>query len=183
NNASYEKQTQFIGNAAHELQTPLAIATNKLELLIEKGELNEQQTNSVAEVLSLIERLVRLNRSLLLLSKIENNQFLENEELTFNHLTRRCIEEMDDMINFKELNLSLEETGTFTQIMDPSLGYIVVGNLLRNALFHNKEHGKVTIHIASNTFRIANSGLKAPLNQEKLFTRFHKNESSTNGSG
>src|SRR5690606_7914167 len=64
---TYEQQKQFIGNASHELQTPLAIATNKLELLIEKGNLQSEQAENIAEVMSMIERLVRLNKSLLLL--------------------------------------------------------------------------------------------------------------------
>src|SRR5690606_9283637 len=75
---TYEQQKQFIGNASHELQTPLAIATNKLELLIEKGNLQNEQAESIAEIMSIVERLVRLNKSLLLLTKIENKQFLDN---------------------------------------------------------------------------------------------------------
>jgi signal transduction histidine kinase len=79
NEESYEQQKQFIGNASHELQTPLAIMINKLEIMAETEGLNQEQSETVAAVLATAERLVRLNKSLLLLSKIENKQFLHNE--------------------------------------------------------------------------------------------------------
>src|SRR5699024_8103034 len=72
----YEQQKEYIGNASHELQTPLAIAINKLELLIEEGDLEQDQAENIGETMAIIERLIRLNKSLLLLSKIENRQFL-----------------------------------------------------------------------------------------------------------
>ena len=47
---SYIAQKEFIENAAHELQTPLAIAMNKLELLLEKNELTGHQTQEIGGV-------------------------------------------------------------------------------------------------------------------------------------
>ena len=70
----YVNLKKFTSHTTHELQTPLAIATNKLELILEKGDLGDANAGSIADVLRIIERLTQLNKSLLLLSKIENKQ-------------------------------------------------------------------------------------------------------------
>lgn len=180
---TYEQQNQFIGNASHELQTPLAIATNKLELLIEKGELKNNQAESIAEVMQLIARLVRLNKSLLLLTKIENKQFLNNQPVSLNEIIRQTVSDMEDIAEFTEVEISLDETANVTARMDGSLANMVISNLLGNAIFHNIPNGRVKITISENTVRIANSGKSEPLDAEKIFTRFYKSESLSSGTG
>src|SRR5690606_36677578 len=93
---TYEQQKQFIGNVSHELQTPLAIATNKLELLIEKGNIQPEQAENIAETMNIIERLVRLNKSLLLLTKIENKQFLDNKTVSFNQVVKQSVNDLEE---------------------------------------------------------------------------------------
>ena len=76
----FERQKQFIGNASHEMQTPLAICRNRLEMLVDDGSaLTEAQLGEILKVQGTLDYLVRLNRSLLLLSKIENGQLNEQE--------------------------------------------------------------------------------------------------------
>ena len=83
NEEIFEQQKQFISNAAHELQTPLAICKNQLELLAEQATAGGE---GIVNLQVTIERLVRLNRSLLFLSRIENGQFTGSEEVSFNAL-------------------------------------------------------------------------------------------------
>ena len=71
---AYEEQKQFIENASHELQTPLAIVRGKVELLAESDSLTEQQMKELDEIYSTLGRAVKLNKSLLLLSRIENGK-------------------------------------------------------------------------------------------------------------
>lgn len=179
----YEQQKQFIGNASHELQTPLAIATNKLELLIEKGNLQPDQAESIAETMSIIERLVRINKSLLLLTKIENKQFLENENVSINKVVKQVINDLEEIAEFKNVKISVFETAELTAKMDISLTNVVVSNLLKNAIFHNVENGVVNVEIAENVIKISNTGIKAPISPQKIFSRFHKSENNTNGTG
>lgn len=180
---TYEQQKQFIGNASHELQTPLAIATNKLELLIEKGNLQNEQAENIAEVMSIIERLVRLNKSLLLLTKIENKQFLENKSVSFNEVLKQSANDLEEMAEFKNVKIAIEEKAELTTEMDISLANIIVSNLLRNAIFHNVENGNVNIEISENTIIISNTGIENSLNAEKIFSRFYKSETDQNGTG
>lgn len=69
--ALYEQQKLFIGNASHEMQTPLAICRNRLEMLMEDDTLTEKQLEELSKTHQTLESLTRMNRSLLMLCKIE----------------------------------------------------------------------------------------------------------------
>ncbi|SUX46605.1 Probable sensor histidine kinase TcrY [Chryseobacterium indoltheticum] len=180
---SYEQQKEFIGNASHELQTPLAIAIGKLELLIEKENFTENQAEKIAEIMEIIERLVRLNKSLLLLTKIENKQFFDNQEIKVNHIVEKNIEDLQDIAEFKEVEISFSENSELLVKADAALINIIVSNLLRNAIFHNIKSGKVEVQINAKKLIVKNTGIKNSLNPEKIFTRFQKSEHHQSGSG
>lgn len=180
---SYEQQKEFIGNASHELQTPLAIAINKLELLIEKENFTENQAEKIAEIMEIIERLVRLNKSLLLLTKIENKQFFDNQEIKVNDIVRKNIDDLQDIAEFKQVEIHFTENNELSVNADGALMNIVVSNLLRNAIFHNVKEGKVKVIIDSKKLSVLNTGADKSLNQEKIFTRFQKSEEHQSGSG
>jgi len=180
---TFSQQKQFIGNASHELQTPLAIATTKLELLLEKGELENEQAKKISEVLNILERMVRLNKSLLLLTKIENKQFSGDQPVHINQVVKQTINELDDITEFRNVQIALTETVRLEVRIDNSLADIMVSNLVRNAIFHNIPGGKVHIEILKDRIRICNSGKDIPLDEEKIFTRFYKPDDGQSGSG
>lgn len=183
NEEIYEQQKQFIGNASHELQTPLAIMINKLEMVAETEGLQPEQANAIAEVLNTAERLVRLNKSLLLLTKIENRQFLNNEDLSLNTLVTHIVEELEDMAAFKNITIQVLQQLELNLQLDSSLANIMVSNLIRNALFHNIEGGEVTITITENGLLVANTSVQGPLDVEQVFSRFYKSDASSKGTG
>ncbi|MGE6395851.1 sensor histidine kinase [Chryseobacterium scophthalmum] len=180
---SYEQQKEFIGNASHELQTPLAIAISKLELLIEKENFTENQAEKIAEIMEIIERLVRLNKSLLLLTKIENKQFFDNQEIKVNDIVEKNIEDLSDIAEFKEVEIIFSENSELLVKADASLINIIVSNLLRNAIFHNIKSGKVEVKIGAKKLSVLNTGTDHSLSHEKIFTRFQKSEQHQSGSG
>lgn len=180
---TYEHQKEFIGNVSHELQTPLAITINKLELLIEKGSLDNAQAENLADILNIIERLVKLNKSLLLLTKIENKQFPDEQQISLNQIARQSISEMEEVAEYKNVSIHLDESGELSAQMDKSLANIIISNLLRNALFHNISGGSIHIQLSETSFSISNTGTNTPLDEKKIFSRFHKSESTTSGSG
>lgn len=183
NEETYEQQKQFIGNASHELQTPLAIMINKLEMMAETGGLQPEQSNTIAEVLNTAERLVRLNKSLLLLSKIENKQFLNNEDLSINQLVTHITDELEDVAAFKNIRINVGQQDELNVRLDSALANIIVSNLIRNALFHNMEGGEVNIAITENTLVVANTSRQAALDKEHVFSRFYKSDASSRGTG
>ncbi|MCO6360466.1 sensor histidine kinase [Roseivirga pacifica] len=180
---TYEQQKQFIGNASHELQTPLAIATNKLELLVENGNLQDDQAENIAEVMGIIERLTRLNKSLLLLTKIENKQFLDNQMVLLHKVVQKNISDLEEIATFKNVKIALKETAELPFEMDTSLANVVVSNLLRNAIFHNIPNGNVFVEITKDAIRISNTGSNQKLDENLIFTRFYKPNNTPKGTG
>src|SRR6218665_170871 len=179
----YESQKQFIENASHELQTPLAISINKLELMAEDQLLSEAQAAALLEVISSLERLTRLNSSLLLLSRIENRQFRKEAPVDMNGILKKQISDFAELIAFKEITVSLNETGIFTHLLDSDIAVILVTNLLKNAITHNVRTGTLLIEIGPQAITITNSGQPQALDPEKIFTRFYKTSGKTGSTG
>jgi signal transduction histidine kinase len=180
---TYNGQKQFIENAAHELQTPIAISMNRLELLAEKNELTEETLETIGQVIQTLERLTRLNKSLLLLSKIENRQFAETETVSLNAVVSGLKEEFADFAAYKGVVISVEEKSPLAVAMQKDLAMMLVSNLMKNGIVHNHTNGVLDIEIGSDYFKISNTGSAAPLDREKIFRRFHKESGDRNNTG
>ena len=180
---TYTSQKHFIENASHELQTPLAISINKLETLVEDDQLKPDQLKLVASAMDHLERLTRLNKSLLLLSKIENKQFAEESPVDINELIQKITTDFSDQLTFSNLKLTIMEKNSCIQKMSIGLATILLINLVKNAIIHNKTGGFVTITIDSNSLMVENSGVEKPLDQDKIFNRFHSDEPSSISTG
>ncbi|MGK9126276.1 HAMP domain-containing histidine kinase [Olivibacter sp. SA151] len=181
---TYQQQKQFIENASHELQTPLAIATSKLELLLEKGNIENEQAENIAQVLQIIERLVRLNKSLLLLTKIENKQFFDQQNISLNEVIKQTLLDLEEFATFKNIAIEVHEEADLTVEMDPALANIIVSNLIRNAIFHNMPHGQVRVEIKTDALTVSNTAKSGPLEADKIFNRFYKStDKKSEGTG
>lgn len=180
---TFEQQKQFIGNASHELQTPLAITTHKLELLLENKTLQTSDAERITEIYTIIQRLIRLNKSLLLLAKIENKQFPDQQEVHLNDLVNESIRDLEDYIQFKQLEIHLSDTQPLHASMDPALANILISNLIRNAVFHSTENSSISIHISSTKISISNTGNPVKLDDDAIFSRFYKSNTSSNSTG
>lgn len=183
---AYEEQKQFIENAAHELQTPLAIVRGKIELLAESETLTETQMKELDAIYSTLGRAVKLNKSLLLLSRIENGQFSDVEEINIDELIDHLLPDLMDIYEHKEICLSRQHGEVPLVIRcNQSLTQILISNLLKNALLHNQDGGELQIITSSDSLVIKNSG-ETPLDKEKLFKRFYhsiKGKTDSNGLG
>ncbi|WP_057937148.1 sensor histidine kinase [Algoriphagus resistens] len=180
---TFYNQKKFTENASHELQTPLAIISTKLELMLEKESLDPANAENIEQILQTIQRLTKLNKSLLLLSKIENRQFNEPSLVDFSKLVNQCVEDLEDFANFRNIEISVDKSANLTYLMDESLASILVSNLIRNAIFHNIPNGKVHIIINENSFQVTNTGKKEELDSSKIFDRFQKETNTNSGTG
>ena len=180
---TYNSQKHFIENASHELQTPLAIAINKLEALAESPSLQEKDMTLLGNALQHLQRLTRLNKSLLLLSRIENRQFPQTQTINLNNLLIKTAEDMEDQLAFYNIQLQWNETENVELQMNPDLASIMITNLLKNAIVHNHQDGFIDIAISQQSLVIANSGNGNTPNPETLFTRFNPGASSENSTG
>ena len=172
---AYREQKQFIENAAHELQTPLAISRGKLELLAENRNLSEEQLAEIDELYRTLGRAVKLNKSLLLLSRINNGQYPDKTEVNINELSRDLLSDLMDIYEYKNIKLSVHEEGECRADMNESLAQILISNLLKNALIHTPVGGEMKVTVGRASFSVANSGGKA-LDPEKIFRRFYRED-------
>lgn len=180
---SYEGQKQFIENASHELQTPLAIAINKLEILFEENELNDRQAQQLQQALENLERLKRLNRSLLLISKIENDQFQQKQNLDIKTLIEEINSNFFEMASHKNVALNFSANGKVSKNMNPDLAYMLFSNLIKNSISHGNSGTNILMELDEKKFSISNFSESKSLEEELVFERFQKFNSNTNSTG
>jgi len=170
---AYEEQKQFIENASHELQTPLAIVRVKVELLAESEGMTEQQMEQLDEIYATLGRAVKLNKSLLLLSRIENGQYTEMEDVSVDEILDELLPDLMDIYEHKQVRLIRKrEEQPFIIRCNHSLAQILVSNLVKNSLLHNREEGELQVLTTPTSLVIKNTG-DVPLDGEKLFRRFY----------
>ncbi|MBL7836284.1 MAG: HAMP domain-containing histidine kinase [Bacteroidetes bacterium] len=178
----YKTQKEFTENASHELQTPLAIIKNKLDILLQKEDLTDRQYQIIEDINKALTRVSRINKNLLLLAKIENHQFDESETINLSKLTEECLEQLQEHFLNKELrvNISIERECVVTG--NGVLIEVLINNLLLNSIRHNLQKGIVEVKLNQSGLIICNSG-KAPMEKEQLFKRFKKTSDENSGSG
>lgn len=176
------RQKQFIENASHELQTPLAICRNKLELLADSGNFTEDQFSTLDDIHKTMDRAIRLNKSLLLLSRIENRQFHDEKQITLNPFIKELTGDLSDIYESKNLKVTFDESAQLTVRMNESLAVTLLTNLLKNAYNHSESNSDIKITISKNKLIISNHCGTHSLDKEKIFDRFYhsldKNEST-----
>lgn len=173
----YASVKEFSENASHEVQTPLAIIQSKIELLAET-EINENQAILLTDIQNSIDKLSRINRSLILLTKLNNNEFLTNKDLKFCTVEKEALCMYADHLALKNITLNRNcERNVFVKI-HPALAEILLSNLLSNAIRHNLEGGKIEINLKQNYFQISNTGLPPDVPTNELFKRFKKSNQS-----
>lgn len=178
----FEQQKQFIGNASHEIQTPLAICRNRLEMLMEDDSLSENQLEELMKTHQTLEYITKLNKSLLLLTKIDNGQFADTKTLDLNVLLKQYLEDYKEVYNYRNIEVNVTEQDTFHVMMNESLAVSLLTNLLKNAFVHNMDEGHIRIIITKDNITFQNTGVEHPLDKEHIFERFYqgnKKEGST----
>ncbi|MES2836235.1 MAG: HAMP domain-containing sensor histidine kinase [Bacteroidota bacterium] len=172
----------FTENASHELQTPLAIIKSKAEILLQTEGLNSEQAKQIIEINQTVSRLSKLNQTLLLISKIENNQFSAAENLSFTNLVSNKLKQFEDLIEMKQLKIDSALESVMVTI-HPMLADIIVSNLLSNAIKYTDKNGEIKINLNSTCFKISNQGKPLKANPEKLFARFYKETEDSTSTG
>ncbi|QNL48749.1 sensor histidine kinase [Olivibacter sp. SDN3] len=178
----YRTQKEFTENASHELQTPLAIIKNKLDLLLQKETVTDRQYQIIEEINRALTRSTRINKNLLLLAKIENHQFDDNETINISQLTQKCLEQFKEHANNKNIIIQPDIEPNIIIEGNKTLIEILLNNLVLNAIRHNLQNGTITIVLNKKELGIANSGNTA-LSSSAIFKRFAKVSNDSAGSG
>jgi len=183
NYQAYASQKEFAENASHEMQSPLAVFQSKLELLMQTKPLNEEQASLISDLANASKRMSRLNKSLILLTKIENNQFLEKEKLSVKDMLQKLLLQYEFQIKQRSIHCTFHDAMDTTIDSNKTLIEILLGNLLSNAIRHNVQGGFIKIILKEKELLIQNSGKLSSLDAQKLFHRFQKESADPNSIG
>ncbi len=181
--SDFLQQKEFTENASHEMQTPLAVIKANIGLLIQSPNLTEQEMGQLAAIDDTTKKLASLNKALLLLAKIENNQFKEAEIIDIEKTIRKIKENFEDLLDTKEIKLNTQITSPLSVKMNSALADILFTNLLQNAIRHNFKGGEIKIELSTQSITISNTGENLKVKPDDLFTRFKKNEASNESMG
>lgn len=183
NERQYEQQKLFIANASHEMQTPLAVCTNRLEMLLDEDNLTETQMADIIKTLRTLKSLSATNRSLLLLCKIDNGQFVNRVTVDLETTTMKILPDLAAVYANRRIQVKTAFTGAAEVDMDEQLAGILIGNLLKNAFIHNVDGGEISITSDGKTYTVANTGSLRPLDDSKIFERFYHSVGKKSSTG
>ncbi len=180
---AYQNQKEFTENAAHELQTPLAVFQSKLDMLLQEPSLNNSQAIILQSLYDASSRLSRVNKNLLLLAKIENNQYTLWEQVDTGSLIKDVLPYFSEQALSRNLNIDDNINDAPVVNAAKSLAEIMINNLILNAITHNRMNGSISIKATEKEITICNTSDQPPLNTENLFKRFGKISRASHNSG
>jgi signal transduction histidine kinase len=181
--SDYLNLKEFNENASHEIQTPLSIIKSKLELLIQGEELNRDQMALINSVYEATARMSKLNQGLLLISKIDNNQFHYTESVDLEKVVNKTLEHVEEIAALKKISIVKQIETAAVVKMNPTLAEVLVSNLISNAIRHNIESGEIRISMNVSGFEIINTGHASAVPPEELFRRFRKSDRTSDSVG
>lgn len=167
----YVNMKEFTENAAHEMQTPIAVVQSKLELLLQDENLKDEQVQSILQSTTALSRLSKLNEGLLLLAKIENNQYEGAVEVSLTSLTKKYLLLFDEFIKEKQISIKTAFNDDFLVRLHPLLADSLITNLLGNAIKYNYNEGRIEIIISADNYHISNTSMQDPIMPANLFRR------------
>lgn len=179
----HNNQREFIDNAAHELQTPIAILKAKIDTLMQLPNVTKEQSEILTSINNTITRLQRLNKNLLLLSKLDKQQFENTETLSIKTILEQQLDFFIEQASSKNITVQTDFKNDISVTANADLTEILINNLLLNSIKHNVENGQIMISISNKKLIISNTGIEQALPQDKLFNRFSKINSSKQGTG
>ncbi len=171
--SDFNSLKEFSENASHEMQTPLAIMKSKIELLLQSSDLTKEQSEQLQSIYQAGNRLSKLNKTLLLLAKVENQQFSNKEEISFKSLIEKLLDNYEDFIINKNITVQTELSDHISSA-NTILVDTLISNLLSNAIKHNIPNGKINITYTKESLLFSNTGNPLKGVPENLFNRFKK---------
>ncbi len=177
--SDYHNLKEFTENVSHEAQTPLSIISTKIELLMQESNYSEKQHKLLIQTYNATQRLYKLNEGLILLTRIENKQFVETSSIDLVQAIEEKIEVLEDFIEAKQIVVQKVFNANVTKEVNPVLLTILLNNLFINAIKYNlEEKGSIKITLNEDSFSVENQSPSDKIDKQFLFDRFNKNSIS-----
>lgn len=174
---------EFTENAAHEMQTPLAVAQSKLEVLLQDEHLADEQVKAIIQAGDSLSRLSKLNQSLLLLAKIENNQFATHHVISLRETVNKYLELFNEMLIDKNITVSTNMMNDWKLQLHPFLADSLISNLLGNAIKYNKPNGQLYVRLVGKKLVVSNTSLLPAIESTRIFKRFISGSAGSHSTG
>jgi signal transduction histidine kinase len=169
----YKDLKRFTENASHELLTPIAVINSKLDTLLQTAKFNDEESKLFNDLYTAVNRLNRLNQSLLLLAKIENKLEHKAEQIDLREALEEIAVQFEELFQEKRLTVDsiLTDKSVYASryLMD-----ILLNNLISNAIRHNYIGGRINITVTEASLTVSNTGEKLPLDERNIYKRFQK---------
>lgn len=172
----------FTENASHEMQTPLAVIRSKVDTLLQETEGRKETIQQLLSIEDATHRLSKLHQSLLLLTRLENCQFLFDEPVDLENIIETKSEERKELLQAKNLSLQLNSVPV-TLNFHPHLAEMLITNLMNNAIRYTPEGGSILIQLTTRQLTISNTAIGETLDTTRLFERFYKTDPASEGTG
>lgn len=173
-------EKQFIANVSHEFLTPISVLSGRLENLLTDEQLSISGETKVFASLKTLNRLKAIINSLLLISRVENNQFEKQDTISLQEVLNDVYDELSDRLLLKNLSLNINLESDLVFKGNRSLFQTLLINLINNAIKYNIENGFITISTpdinpGNYTLLINDTGIGMEADQVKnAFIRFEK---------
>jgi signal transduction histidine kinase len=174
----YRNLQDFSAHTTHELQTPLAVIRSKTELLLQTPGLTKEQLELIRSIEENARHLSQLNRSLSLLFKIGNQPVQEGVGLRVAPVIRQNLENFEAQADALNLTITLDLDEEAHLPTDPSMGSILIQNLIKNAIVHNIPDGTLEIRLEPEKLLVRNTGRPPERPPQDYFTEFVKGPDS-----
>jgi len=180
--SDYQHNKEFNENASHELQTHLAVIRSNTEMLLNKMPEKGGATKELHTIYSASSRLSQVQRSLLLLSRINNGEYSNNVDVDMRQLAVQTLSSFSETIELR--GIAVEKDFEECELhIDEGLAQILLNNLIKNAVKHNIQGGHISIKLTSSSFTIENTGMPIQGEPERMLKRFAKGENGNRGIG
>lgn len=174
----YEQLKTYTENMSHELQTPLSIIRNRTEQLLSNEDLDQKQAEKVKSIYDSVQQLSRLGSLLNLITKINNEEFVNVQEVPTAKIIEQHVQSVADFATNKKLNFETRLDQNHSFRIDPGLLDILFRNLIKNAIAYSATGSEIRIETMDHRFLIANEGPELEFDPSSIFNRFKKGNNS-----
>ena len=175
--SDYKEIKLFTENASHEMMTPIAVINSKLDMMLQASNLSEEESKNLIDLYSATSKLTKLNQSLLLLVKIDNNLLKDKDEVNLKKLIEEKLAYFQEFIQQKSISIKSNLSDKHL-LMSRYLADILLDNLIGNAIRHNRVNGLINIELSNEKLTVSNTSEADALDASVAFERFYKSPSS-----